>query len=628
MKMTRVLGLLVCFAVASQIEIPDLSSFSDPFYESAVNLLENYSSHSTNITHIKYLLEKSAENNNPAAWTKLGEFWLFGLPVSPDNPASELLDSSHHFKRDIPKAIKYFKKAHRAGNGNAAFFLALLLQQSLLAKELKEYTPFHYDLKSALADLYMKGLQKESPYARAAVASAYVQCINSKYLPSPSYLSGNQTLPFYKAPFFDEKTCGGTCENLATHALSAASEAIMHINKLGHQEALVPSLDTQQHSKLVSGEKSIRLFEKHVQEVGDSRGYVNIGDNYMAGNPQMGIERNPQQAARYYEIAAGQENLRALENLGAMNLQGVGVPVNVTKALDYLHKAKSMGSSKALNTLGHMYIQGLGVSQDKAKGLEYIKQAAELGNIESLNTLGVFYLKGEIVDQNYQTAFNYFKVAALEGHAGAEFNLGVMYLQGLGVERSCQNALELFRSVREKGELAQVILRALSFYKYGDLEGTYLTYMLGAALGFESAQLSAAYMWENLMVPFECKYSREYCAGSYYTQAAHMHKSQWAFLKIADILYNRESYTEAFKFYTEAKEFPEAVFSLGYMFESGLGVPKNTQKALDFYNTIVTQAKSGLIEHYNLYPALLAYYKLKVKTYCLDLLELVLEFFN
>lgn len=66
---------------------------------------------------------------------------------------------------------------------------------------------------------------------------------------------------------------------------------------------------------------------------------MHIGDNYLNGNPDLHIERNVPAAIHNYELAAVQGNAHALENLGLLNLNGVGMPTNYTRARDYLESA-------------------------------------------------------------------------------------------------------------------------------------------------------------------------------------------------------------------------------------------------------------------------------------------------
>eukprot|EP00358_Blepharisma_japonicum_P004749 CAMPEP_0202941016 /NCGR_PEP_ID=MMETSP1395-20130829/1121_1 /ASSEMBLY_ACC=CAM_ASM_000871 /TAXON_ID=5961 /ORGANISM="Blepharisma japonicum, Strain Stock R1072" /LENGTH=565 /DNA_ID=CAMNT_0049635847 /DNA_START=218 /DNA_END=1913 /DNA_ORIENTATION=+ len=546
-----------------------------------------------------------------------------GYPISSENPAIShtILNESGYFKRDLKKAISYFKKANQKGSADSAFFLAFLLQQTLLVEDFDKYLPEAVDIRNVITSLYLKGLERGSHLVRAALAASHKQCLNSRQTPPPSFLKQNITFPFYSAPVFNDRRCGGSCEEIGGYALAVASETLSYIDKNYIEERTIGRLDMEEQNIYGKDtERALMLANKKYDESSNYQGYASLGNHFLYGNPQIGIERNIDQAIHYYEKAAEQNNVQALENLGMVYSQGNKVKKDTQKAIEYLEKAISLGSSQALHTLGMMHLTGNGVEKDIQKALEYFESAAKLGNLDSLNSIGVLYMNGEGVKRDYLTAGQYFQAAASFGHAPALFNLGVMYFKGLGVQRNCQLALELFQKVREKGELAQIILRAYTFYKSGDIEGAYLTYMLGAALGFENAQLSLGYMWEKDLVPLHCKYDKTYCAASYYTQAAQMHQSPWAFFRLGDLSYYGSqnivpNYEEAYEFYEKAMNIPEAEFNKAYMLEYGIGVDKDLEKAEMEYQKIVEKAVNGEIEYEAMYPAEIALHALKWKQY-------------
>ena len=560
-------------------------------FEEVSELLENYSSEFSNYTEIKALLEKKSDN--PQVLSKLAEFWLFGVPVAPSNPNKDplLLNSQGIFKRDFQKAFNLFEEAYKAGSKDAAFFLGFVLQHSQLVED------FEFG-KGDFEKYYLESLARGSSLGRAAMISAYTQCVNSHTIKGPFFLK--------KALFPKVDDCGN-CENLASHSAVLANEAIEYITSRGTSFVGVGKL-FEEEMTINSGENTLKLYERFIEE--DPEGFVNIAENHLLGNPHFGLERNVDQALNYYQVAGQQNNLRALENLAVFYLNGIGVPQNTTKAFEYFEKAKEMGSAHALNGLGYMYLNGLGVPVDKQKAFEYIKQAADLGDPESNSNLGVFYLNGETVEKNYQEAIKHFLSAAEAGHFAAKYNLGLMYLNGIGVEKSCRQAMELFRQVWQKGELAHKLSRAYSFYKYQDYQGTYLTYALGATLGFENAQLSAGYMWEQKLPFFKCRLATEECAGSFYLVAAQVFKSDWPFLKLGNILYSRLEFEEAYEYYLQAKTYPEAVFSMGYMKEKGLGVDQNTTEAYELYRSIIAGVHQGKFEYLVYFPARIAMIKL------------------
>lgn len=326
----------------------------------------------------------------------------------------------------------------------------------------------------------------------------------------------------------------------------------------------------------------------------------------------MGVERDLNAAVNYFERAADRGNIEAQANLGMLHSKGLGVSQNVTLAIEYLTLAKEQGSAQALNVLGYMHMNGIGFPIDQEKGFKYIEEAASWGHIGAMTNSGVFYLNGLVVDTDYDKAFALFTVAAQQQFTPAIFNLALMRLYGLGVPQNYPEALKLLLSTVQRGEYAQYVIRAHTFYSANDIEGAYLSYSLAALLGFESAQLSLAYLWEKRLAPYSCKHSKDYCRNLYLYQAAVNSGNSLSLEKLGDALYETNP-MEAYKFYTLADS-PRAKFARGYMHEHGVGVPKDTLTAQGIYTEILLLAEQRKIEPAAVYPAKIALWALYLRS--------------
>ncbi|CDG22958.1 putative Beta-lactamase [Xenorhabdus poinarii G6] len=99
-------------------------------------------------------------------------------------------------------------------------------------------------------------------------------------------------------------------------------------------------------------------------------------------------DENYHEAFKYYLLAAEKGNAVALNNLGYLYEQGLGVKQNYTKALDYYNKAiRSENPKTALHNLSRLYLDGLGVEKNKEKALELLKKSADLGNNQAMSDL-------------------------------------------------------------------------------------------------------------------------------------------------------------------------------------------------------------------------------------------------
>ena len=86
-------------------------------------------------------------------------------------------------------------------------------------------------------------------------------------------------------------------------------------------------------------------------EKGDAEAQVSLAHLYERGRS---MERNPEEAFRWYEQAAAQGHSRALFKLGTFYYQGFGTEENPSKALTYLQKAANFGSIRARRTLADL----------------------------------------------------------------------------------------------------------------------------------------------------------------------------------------------------------------------------------------------------------------------------------
>ena len=583
-------------------------------YYQAVALLDEYNSLTSNLTHIHRLLEVAAQSV-PEALYQLGEFHLFGYPVSPDSElyvdnVPDFLTSDLCFRRDFPKALDYLQRAAQLGSRQAGSVLAFLMQQGLVIPELRLINTT--DVKADISAYQLKGIEKGSDYARAWAVAGHIQCKRLARAYLPEYLS-QHTPSFYTIPYFDEfSDCMGSCDSIATNAQKLASDAIVHYQSKGGRMNYDIGTLREVLTDVEKQEAATRLnMLKQLAAGGDQHAVASLADSYLFGNTEVGIDRDPTAAVEFYRQAADAGNLGAMQNLGTLLLQGVGGEKNYTQALHYLRKAAALGSPAAYNGLGYMADNGLGMQANKTQALEYFKLAAAAGHIESQSNLGLFYLHGQGVPQDFDAALGYFEAAAAAGHLPATSHLAGMYLNGHGVKRSCKKAVELLSTVVKGGALGQRLQRAYYFYRYEDYEGAYLSYAFAASLGFTSAMLSAAYMWETNRVPFTCELGIVYCAGQYYAQAVLQEKHAWAYYRLGQIsFYGNQHFPadlrDAFAMYLQARDVPEARFALAHMYQNGLGVAADVEAARQIYEELVEDWEAY-------YPALLALIWLRLR---------------
>lgn len=160
---------------------------------------------------------------------------------------------------------------------------------------------------------------------------------------------------------------------------------------------------------------------------GDARSQVLIGEvsEFGAEGPA-----DPVAAARWYLLAAFQDNPEAQFYLGVMYDRGIGVDRNTAESLRWLFRAAEQGQEKAQVFLALTYVREIGLRPEFVRRIHQYKQSAESGNAEAQYNLAWIYREGAGLPVNAQEALKWYHRAADQGNAKAQFALGEIYLEG------------------------------------------------------------------------------------------------------------------------------------------------------------------------------------------------------
>ena len=92
------------------------------------------------------------------------------------------------------------------------------------------------------------------------------------------------------------------------------------------------------------------------------------------GRPDIGVDRNVENAMHYFEMAAERGNLAQAEfNTGVFylnDLAGKNEFDRFNKSLKYFNKCAAKNMSQCYNALAHMYYNGIGVEKNRTSGME------------------------------------------------------------------------------------------------------------------------------------------------------------------------------------------------------------------------------------------------------------------
>ena len=215
---------------------------------------------------------------------------------------------------------------------------------------------------------------------------------------------------------------------------------------------------------------------------GDVYAMDTLGAAYEFGEDKevigvLGIEKDFEEAVKWYRKAAEQGFDIAQDSLGNCYYLGHGVDEDYVKAVKWYRKAAEQGLCTAQDSLGDCYYYGRGVDEDDAEAVKWYRKAAEQGLDTAQHSLGKCSYFGYGVDEDKVKAVKWYRKAAEQGNDDAKTNLGWCYYCGFGVSENVQKAEELLLdAANEDNNLAMLRLghirtdegnvpRAIDWYK-------------------------------------------------------------------------------------------------------------------------------------------------------------------
>jgi TPR repeat protein len=156
------------------------------------------------------------------------------------------------------------------------------------------------------------------------------------------------------------------------------------------------------------------------------------------------------QAAHLYEQAADRSKWAQFK-LGAMYLQGQGVPKSEARALQWWQKSADGGYGKAQNNLGVMYDRGIAVQRDYRKALDWYLLAQGRGGVQAKGNLEDFFEAGRGAPAEPAAAVAWYRAGAEAEAASAQYKLGVLYARGRGVARNELEAVTWLTRALDQG---------------------------------------------------------------------------------------------------------------------------------------------------------------------------------
>ncbi len=196
-------------------------------------------------------------------------------------------------------------------------------------------------------------------------------------------------------------------------------------------------------------ERAVRLAEEGNEDAALTLGYM-----YLYG--QDGVEIDYKKAFHFYELAAAQNNVIALNNLGSLYFNGIGTAVNYEKASELFLKAAQNGSDDAAVNLAFIYLS----TEDSRyfePAIDLFEQAAKNGNNTAKFMLGYAYYKGFVVEQDLHRAVQLIRDAANAHFDEAHYVFANIYANGEGIAKNYGNAVKQYRAAISQGHVPSMI---------------------------------------------------------------------------------------------------------------------------------------------------------------------------
>ena len=171
----------------------------------------------------------------------------------------------------------------------------------------------------------------------------------------------------------------------------------------------------------------------HKSDKSDAQVNQKIGYAYWHG---WGVEKNLEEAAKYFLHAAEAGDALSQLYIGHAYLSGEGVEKNYKKAAEWMKKAADKNDGIALWLMGNMYSQGLGVKCDPVEAAKCYEKAAQQELKEAQFEYAVCLLNGKGIEKNAPKAITMLQQLADQRYRPAISELADQYYKGENLPQS------------------------------------------------------------------------------------------------------------------------------------------------------------------------------------------------
>jgi uncharacterized protein len=201
-----------------------------------------------------------------------------------------------------------------------------------------------------------------------------------------------------------------------------------------------------------SGRQDIRTTLRNQAMTGDPVNQFRFGEwleNDAAVEPADAARAELKEAAKWYQLAADQDLAAAQNNLGAMYLDGRGVPADAVMAQSYYRRAAQRGNAEGEMNLA-LLILTKRIPGNVGEGISWLGSAARQGFAPAEAQLAQIYLDGVLVSPDYVRAHELFQRAAEAGYTWGEYGYAQLLQSGIGSPRDPTGAAQWMQRAAEQ----------------------------------------------------------------------------------------------------------------------------------------------------------------------------------
>ena len=135
-------------------------------------------------------------------------------------------------------------------------------------------------------------------------------------------------------------------------------------------------------------------------------------------------------AMRIFQQWAAKGDTNAMNDIGWMYANGLGMPVSAEQAIAWYSKAAKLGNPVGYTNLGRLYQHGQGVPIDYDKAMKLYLEAASQNEPVAMNQIGFMFQHGLGSPQEPDAAYAYYKMAQRAGYEPAIVHIQELIASG------------------------------------------------------------------------------------------------------------------------------------------------------------------------------------------------------